>query len=237
VAATSLSTREIAAELAPFGVELSEPALAQLSTYLELLLRWNRRVNLTGLRQPRHIVRRLFGESLYLSRLVELRGWLVDVGSGAGFPGLALKLVAPDLRVTLIEARQRKCAFVKEVVRECGFYAIDVVTERFERWREGRHGQEMVDLITTRAVRTDRKLLERVGKTVAFLETIKPAQVDGSEDRTVTWKIRDKDFSMQGLPYLSNWVLPNVCFHVTTAYAILRHNGVELGKADFLGPT
>ena len=81
------------------------------------------------------------------------------------------------------------------------------------------------------------ELLERVGKTVAFLETIKPAQVDGSEDRTVTWKIRDKDFSMQGLPYLSNWVLPNVCFHVTTAYAILRHNGVELGKADFLGPT
>jgi len=85
VAATSLSTREIAAELAPFGVELTAPALAQLSTYLELLLRWNRRVNLTGLRQPRLIVRRLFGESLYLSRLVELRGWLVDVGSGPGF--------------------------------------------------------------------------------------------------------------------------------------------------------
>ena len=84
-----LSTRDIAAELAPFGVELTGKELEQLSAYLELLLRWNRRVNLTGLRDPRTIVRRLFGESLYLSRIVELRGWLVDVGSGAGFPGLA----------------------------------------------------------------------------------------------------------------------------------------------------
>ena len=167
MAATSLSTREIAAELSPFGVELTEPALAQLSTYLELLLRWNRRVNLTGLRQPRHIVRRLFGESLYLSRLVELRGWLVDVGSGAGFPGLALKLVAPDLRVTLIEARQRKGAFLKEVARACGFYAIDVVTERFEEWAERQAGDEKADFITTRAVIVDKKLLERVGNLLA----------------------------------------------------------------------
>jgi len=157
-----LSTRDIAAELAPFGVELTGKGLEQLSLYLELLLRWNRRVNLTGLRDPRTIVRRLFGESLYLSRIVELRGWLVDVGSGAGFPGLALKLVAPDLRLTLIEARQRKCAFLKEVVRECGFYAIDVVTERFERWLEGRQGQEMADLITTRAVKVDDTFLKRM---------------------------------------------------------------------------
>ena len=161
-----LSTRDIAAELAPFGVELTERGLEQLSLYLELLLRWNRRVNLTGLRQPRTIVRRLFGESLYLSRVVELRGWLVDVGSGAGFPGLALKLVAPDLRVTLIEARQRKCAFLKEVVRECGFYAIDVVTERFESWVGGRESREKADLITTRAVKVDNRLLESMS---AFL--------------------------------------------------------------------
>jgi len=167
VAATSLSTREIAAELSPFGVELTEKGLGQLSVYLELLVRWNRRVNLTGLRQPRQIVRRLFGESLYLSRLVELRGGLVDVGSGAGFPGLALKLVAPDLRVTLIEARQRKGAFLKEVARACGFYAIDVVTERFEDWAERQGGGEKADYITTRAVTVDKKLLERVGSLLA----------------------------------------------------------------------
>ncbi len=162
MAAPSLSTREIAAELAPFGVELTEGGLEQLSLYLELLLRWNRRVNLTGLRDPRAIVRRLFGESLYLSRVVQLRGWLVDVGSGAGFPGLALKLVAPDLRVTLIEARQRKCAFLKEVVRECGFYAIDVVMERLDHWVGHGERRGKADLITTRAVAVGDSLLDRM---------------------------------------------------------------------------
>lgn len=79
------------------------------------------------------------------------------------------------------------------------------------------------------------QLIERTRKTVAYLETLKPEETDGSEDRTVTWQTRTSTKSMQGMPYLLNHVLPNVFFHVTTAYNILRHNGVELGKQDFLG--
>ncbi len=79
------------------------------------------------------------------------------------------------------------------------------------------------------------QLAERLKKTIAFLETLKPAQIDGSEDRTVTWQTRTATKSMQGQPYLLNHVLPNVFFHVATAYGILRHNGVEIGKQDFLG--
>ena len=78
-------------------------------------------------------------------------------------------------------------------------------------------------------------LVARVRKTVAFLETIKPEQIDGTEDKTVSWQTRSSTKSMQGLPFLTNHTLPNVFFHVTTAYNILRHNGVELGKMDFLG--
>ena len=81
------------------------------------------------------------------------------------------------------------------------------------------------------------QLIERVKKTVAFLETLKPQQIDGSEARTVTWKTRTATKSMEGQPYLLNHVLPNVFFHCATAYNILRHNGVELGKQDFLGKT
>ncbi len=162
--AAPLSTEEIARELVPFGVELPGPALNQLSLYLELLLRWNRRVNLTGLREPRAIVRRLFGESLYISRVVKLRGWLVDVGSGAGFPGLALKLAAPDLRVTLVETRQRKCALLKEVARQCGFYNVDVVVERFEAWSGRVKDSERADFITTRAVEIGAGLLQCAGR-------------------------------------------------------------------------
>lgn len=80
-------------------------------------------------------------------------------------------------------------------------------------------------------------LVQRVRNTVAYLETLKPAQVDGSEEKTITWQTRSSSKSMAGLPYLMSHLLPNVHFHVTTAYAILRHNGVELGKKDFLGPT
>jgi hypothetical protein len=79
------------------------------------------------------------------------------------------------------------------------------------------------------------ELIERLRKTVAFLETIKPEQIDGSEDKTISWKTQTATRTMQGMPYLLNQVTPNVYFHVTTAYAILRHCGVEIGKQDFLG--
>ena len=79
------------------------------------------------------------------------------------------------------------------------------------------------------------ELVARLRKTVAYLETLKPEQIDGSEDRTVTWKTQTSTKSMQGMPYLLNHLLPNVFFHVTTAYDILRHNGIEIGKQDFLG--
>mgnify|MGYP001794405224 CR=1 FL=1 len=80
-------------------------------------------------------------------------------------------------------------------------------------------------------------LIARLRKTVAYMETIKPEQIDGSEDKTVTWKTQTATRSMQGLPYLLNHVTPNLYFHVTTAYAILRHCGIEIGKQDFLGKT
>jgi hypothetical protein len=71
--------------------------------------------------------------------------------------------------------------------------------------------------------------------TVAYLESLKPAQFEGSEDRTVTWQTRTSTKSMQGTPYLFHHVLPNVFFHVTTAYDILRQSGLEIGKLDYLG--
>jgi len=71
--------------------------------------------------------------------------------------------------------------------------------------------------------------------TIAYLESLKPAQFEGSEDRTITWQTRTSTRNMQGTPYLFNHVLPNVFFHVTTAYDILRQSGLELGKLDYLG--
>ena len=80
------------------------------------------------------------------------------------------------------------------------------------------------------------ELQVRIAKTIAFLDSISPEQLTGAETREVTITVRKVDLKFNGENYLLKWVLPNVYFHVTTAYNILRHNGVELSKQDFLGP-
>jgi uncharacterized protein len=79
------------------------------------------------------------------------------------------------------------------------------------------------------------ELADRLKKTIAFLETLTPAQIDGSEGKAISLTVGKETMHFEGLPYLLSFILPNVYFHVTTAYNILRHSGVELGKADFLG--
>lgn len=83
--------------------------------------------------------------------------------------------------------------------------------------------------------KTFAELMARIDKTVEFLNTLQAAQIDGSETRVVTLKMRTGSMDFQGQDYLLGFVLPNVYFHCTTAYNILRHNGVEIGKRDFLG--
>jgi uncharacterized protein len=78
------------------------------------------------------------------------------------------------------------------------------------------------------------ELQARIAKTLAFIDTIKPEQLVGSETRDITITVRKTDLHFTGQDYLLKWVMPNVYFHVTTAYNILRHNGCELGKSDFL---
>lgn len=78
-------------------------------------------------------------------------------------------------------------------------------------------------------------LIARIDKTIDFLSSIKPEQLEGSDERVVTLKVRTTTYEFPGLLFLRHWAIPNFFFHVTTAYDILRHNGVELGKADYLG--
>lgn len=79
------------------------------------------------------------------------------------------------------------------------------------------------------------ELKERIQKTVTFLKSLKPEQIDGKEDTMVTVKTGGQERQFKAADYLFNFAIPNFYFHVTTAYGILRHNGVDLGKMDFLG--
>lgn len=78
-------------------------------------------------------------------------------------------------------------------------------------------------------------LKARIAKTIAFIQSVQPAQVDGSEDREIVLKMRSGEVKFKGMQYLLGHALPNFYFHVTTAYNILRHNGVEVGKRDYIG--
>lgn len=79
------------------------------------------------------------------------------------------------------------------------------------------------------------ELKERLQKTIDYLKTFSAEQIDGTEEKTIELKFPQKTFTFKGLPYATGFAVPNFYFHVTTAYAILRHCGVEIGKTDFLG--
>jgi 16S rRNA (guanine527-N7)-methyltransferase len=125
-----LSTEEIARLVAPYLERVPSGALVdaglyeRLRTYLELLLRWNARTNLTAVRDPEEMVRRHFGESLFagcvLGECVGAGAEVLDLGSGAGFPGVPVQLLLPSVQVTLAESQGKKVAFLREAVRGLG---------------------------------------------------------------------------------------------------------------------
>ena len=132
---------DIASALSPFIPEgtLSDAQLSQVSVYLDLLLQWNAKINLTAVRSPDEILTRHFGESFFLAH--QLRNHqvtksanqqVIDLGSGAGFPGLPLKIYAPNLCVTLIESNQKKATFLGEVIRALKLTGINVFASRAE---------------------------------------------------------------------------------------------------------
>src|SRR5215472_4936135 len=146
---------EIRELLTPFGLSLSSDEMNKVQAYLNLLVRWNTKINLTALRDAGECVTRHFGESLYLVRFVRLEGRLLDIGSGAGFPGLALKITFPQLQVTLLEPVGKKRAFLKEVARACEMDLVDVRCERLgefvkQQIETGRHSR--FNAATSRAV-------------------------------------------------------------------------------------
>jgi 16S rRNA (guanine527-N7)-methyltransferase len=145
-----LSDREIATLLLPFGVHLSADQMSQVREYIRILLKWNELINLTTIIEPAEIIARHFGESMFLHSILPVEnGRLADVGSGAGFPGLALKILSPGVHALLIESNKRKCAFISEVVRSLELPGVEILPMRFE---EIRPQTGFANFVTARAV-------------------------------------------------------------------------------------
>jgi 16S rRNA (guanine527-N7)-methyltransferase len=132
----TLSEAEIATLLTPFLPSPSPDILPKLSAYLDLLLKWNARTNLTAIRNPEEIVRRHFGESLFAGlHLAPEANTVLDFGSGAGFPGLPMAILRPQITVTLAESQNKKSTFLREVVRTLGL-KVEIWASRVETMPE-----------------------------------------------------------------------------------------------------
>ena len=167
-AQAEVADAQIRDALSPFAVSVNDDQLRKIRDYLLLLQQWNRAMNLTTVSEPVEIVRRHFGESMFAAKLfagkmsaakpstakmlpVETveNCRLADVGTGAGLPGLALKIALPEIQVVLIESNKKKCAFLAEVVRKLEIEGVEILGARFE---ETRPEQIAANVVTARAL-------------------------------------------------------------------------------------
>ncbi len=153
-----ISKDEVIAGLAAFGVAISSLQARRIAEYHQLLLQWNRKISLTTVPES-EILARHFGESLFGAKVAGINsGDLLDVGSGAGFPGLPIAIVHPAIGAVLLEPNGKKAAFLGEVVRKLDLR--DRVRISRSRLEDYRAGEARYDVITSRAVRVERSFLE-----------------------------------------------------------------------------
>jgi 16S rRNA (guanine527-N7)-methyltransferase len=146
----NLPDQVISVELKKYGIVATTEICSAIRTFIALLLHWNSKISLTTVTDPLEIVRFHFGESMFAASVLANRnGRLADVGSGAGFPGIPLKLVIPTLDVVLIESNAKKAAFLAEAVRELALAKVEVFHGRFDSFNAGVLG---LDFITARAL-------------------------------------------------------------------------------------
>ena len=151
--------------LTEFSLPAYDDQVLQIQQYIKILLTWNEKVNLTAIRDPLEILHRHFCECMYAAEAIPLeKGRLADVGSGGGFPGLALKIMRPGLQVFLVESNIKKVTFLAEVIRELGLNGAQVLARHYEEL-----GEEMapLDYICSRAL----------GEFPSFLEWARSDQI------------------------------------------------------------
>ncbi len=194
----------IASTLVEYGVAVAPSLCDTIRRYISLLSRWNERISLTTVTDPSEILRFHFGESMFAASAVPiLYGRLADVGAGAGFPGIPLKLIIPSLQVMLIESNVKKAAFLSECIRDLDLSGVEVYRGRYEDFPAY---DAHFDFVTARAlgdysplVKWSRAAIAPAGKLVLWLgerdsieisrETAfkwrRPISVPGSNRRTI----------------------------------------------------
>ena len=158
--AMPLTDERIGELLSPYGIDSGPSLCAMVRQYTETLLRWNRTVSLTTVTHPEEIVRFHFGESFFGVRAAAInKGRLADIGTGAGFPGIPIRMASSDIDLTLVEPNTKKSVFVSEVVRQLGLSNVTVTHKRVEEAFD--EDTKAFDFVTARALGSYKNLLRR----------------------------------------------------------------------------
>ncbi len=159
-----MTLEEFVSALGAKGLVLSEKQIAQFNDYAAFLVEYNEKINLTAITDYKGILEKHFYDSLLMSFGMECKGTLVDVGTGAGFPGVVMKIACPELKVLLIEPIKKRCVFLEELINRLGLKDIEVINDRGEEYAL-KHREEY-DFVTARAVTNLNNLIEICGAMV-----------------------------------------------------------------------
>ena len=172
------------------GIELTEQQLSQLDKFYKLLIEWNEKINLTRITDEKEVYLKHFYDSLTIAKVINLKEkkTLCDVGTGAGFPGIVLKIVYPNLRITLVDSLLKRVNYLNEIIKELELNDIEAIHIRGEDFRGS------FDVVTSRAVANIEKLLNYtmhlVDKKGLFIAM--KGNIDNELTNTVRRKIEKK---------------------------------------------
>ena len=193
-------------EVNKLGIDLDEDKLSKLEEFYNLLIEWNERINLTAITNKEDVYLKHFYDSLTLYKEVDLNKniTLCDVGTGAGFPGIVLKIVFPELKITLIDSLQKRVNYLNEVIKELGLKDIEAYHYRMEDY--SRENPEKFDIITARAVANTKLLCEisvrslKVGGRIVLMKANVDEELDNIDNML-------KELSLEK-PTVNKFMLP-----------------------------
>lgn len=134
------------------NIEFTEEQLEKFYQYMNLLLEWNEKINLTAIVEPKEVILKHFIDSLTINKYLKENSTLADVGTGAGFPGIPLKILRPDIKITLVDSLNKRINFLNEVIEKLNLENIVTVHSRIEDFGKNKNYREKFDYVTARAV-------------------------------------------------------------------------------------
>lgn len=151
---------ELEKNLNVLNIELKEKQVKQFYDYINLLIEWNKKINLTAIIEPKEIILKHFVDSLTISKFINERSTLIDVGTGAGFPGIPLKIIRNDIDITLVDSLNKRIKFLDDVIEKLNLNNIKAVHGRVEEIGRNKSYREKFDYATSRAVANTATLSE-----------------------------------------------------------------------------